>query len=301
MAESKSLAIKGILTGKNSRGAFAVKINSETMSTEGFYCIIKPGDELSSVDIYTPYQKLKEEILDYENQLGEDDQLYSVIVRIRSIFQEIPVEKIEKIINLYESSGDDYLKNILIRDLISEEIRKGYDELTGKIEIVVEEVQETEEQEGQDVEQSGEEKAEQAIIKVRPSLDPITGKMCSKLHLGDRVIVKAIDQEEFSIYGDRLTYLEEGDMKTAKLLADIIEIKTDEVENIKIMIRLGNNVFALLKVRADIKLGVYNPVSEEKEENEASAESIEKLDVFIVAMGALIIVLILIIGLLILF
>lgn len=300
MAEGTSLAIKGSFKGETSYGAFYIIIDivSEKFSSCRF--AIKNGSSLKNMDLHTDFSVFSKKIDDIFENIDETDPVFDYIASLESSFiKSFPDEKLQKIINLLNSSGDDYLRNILIRDILSEEIKKYFTDLMGKVNIQIE-FSSQEEDKASDNKEPPSNTMENTMLIVRALMDPINGISVEKLTPGEKIIVKLNDPSDLEQFYDKLTFFYDSkDISKAKVIAEITEIKepeNEELQDLKIMIKLSPKLYSLLILQPKLKIMATDNEDKISENYEATSnEDLFSSNIIIIISGLVIIIILLII------
>lgn len=287
MLKPEFYVIKGLFSGDKSTGACFLKLDREQKVFSDVVVGIRGGNVFKALDPDQPYMRFRELLIQAIAGMNEGEPFFEESKKTERFFlSEIDKERIEKIINLIESPGDEYLKNILVRDIITEDVSKFYSEIEGKINIMIESIypdieEESKEEKADIKEESKEEKTEESTtISTKPVVDPISGKKIKKLKIGDNIILKLVNINDLKNFGNKLDFYEKSDSITkAKIIGEVIEVKKsgpDEPERIKLMCKVGKNLFSFLSLQPDLKISY---MGEENENGNDKDEGYKKIDI----------------------
>jgi len=302
MTEYTFAAIKGSFKGEISVGAFYLKLDIKTKKIVSSRFAIKHNTEHKDIELHLDFDDFAKEVDSMYSNISETDPTFDNIAILESSFvQSFPTDKLEKIVNLIISSGDEYLRNILIRDLLTDEIKKHFNELYGKVNIQIEELLPKCENNDDENRDNAKNNMQNEIIKTKALMDPINGIIAENLEPGIELVLKLADQKNLDQYYDILNFLEEDkDAMKAKIIGEITEVKPPDEEgitDIKVMVKLAPKLFTLISLQPKLKLMINGDtiIENTQKSEELQNSSILSSNNFILIISALIAIFILLI------
>lgn len=168
--------------------------------------VIRQGKLAESLDLKSGAGPFRQQ-LDKMNSTSAADEEKALTDNIENHFSSsVSPAKTEKIKKLVQTSRDEFLKNILVRDIILDELRDILEDSSIHLEVIIsdsddnqadggDEIEEEEEEDNQDTGTTG---VERQTVIVHPVIAPVGGIAASSLKPGMMIYVKITDDDLFN-------------------------------------------------------------------------------------------------------
>ncbi|MDD5089390.1 MAG: hypothetical protein PHQ23_00575 [Candidatus Wallbacteria bacterium] len=273
MSLNMSFAVKGSFSTLKASGAFYAEFDCIPAALKSFRCAVKSGFELSKIDLNMQIEEFRKRVDGAANSLREDDPVHGEMLKLNARITGMQQERVNRIVNLFESPGDDYLKSSLIRDQISEELTIFLKDIKGKVNIAIETgpgQENSRENPVEETEIAPPPEQEKICLEVKPELDPVNGKSSSLAKIGSKLIVKLASAEDLSKYSELFEYSRKsGDVKQARIVGRISEIIPPSQEasgRTMIELELSPGIYSRLSIGRELKLAVPSEESDDQTE-----------------------------------